>query len=176
MQRFALLGAGFIGTVHAQNLAAHPGVDFTVVYDVAVDKAAQVAAHHGIRVAPTLEAALDPDVVDAVFIATSTDKHAATLRQAVVAGLAVICEKPIDLEFARAAEVCRYAGRHAARVMMNFNRRFDPDHAELRRVVASGGVGLVELVHLTSRGPDVPPWKCLQVSGGQFRDQTVHFF
>ena len=28
MQRFALIGAGFIGSVHAQSLAAHPAVDF----------------------------------------------------------------------------------------------------------------------------------------------------
>jgi predicted dehydrogenase len=32
MQRFALLGAGFIGSVHAANLAAHPDVDFALVY------------------------------------------------------------------------------------------------------------------------------------------------
>ena len=39
MQRFALLGAGFIGSVHAANLAAHPGVDFALVYDVDHDRA-----------------------------------------------------------------------------------------------------------------------------------------
>src|SRR5437016_5055690 len=33
MQRFAIVGAGFIGSVHAANLAAHPDVDFALIYD-----------------------------------------------------------------------------------------------------------------------------------------------
>ncbi len=60
--------------------------------------------------------------------------------------------------------------------MVNFNRRFDPDHAELKRIVDADGVGKVELVQLTSRGPAVPPLEYVKVSGGQMRDQTVHFF
>ena len=47
MQRFALLGAGFIGTVHAANLAANPRVEFAKVYDVSAERAAEVAARFG---------------------------------------------------------------------------------------------------------------------------------
>jgi len=46
MQRIALLGAGFIGTVHATNLAAHAGVDFCLVYDVDTARAQALAASH----------------------------------------------------------------------------------------------------------------------------------
>ena len=31
-------------------------------------------------------------------------------------------------------------------------------------------------MHLTSRGPQPPPISYVKVSGGQFRDQTIHFF
>jgi myo-inositol 2-dehydrogenase/D-chiro-inositol 1-dehydrogenase len=109
-----------------------------------------------------------------VFIASSTDTHAANLKAAVDAGVAALCEKPIDLSLERAREVVEYA--KGAKVMVNFNRRFDPDHAELKRIVDAGGVGTVELVQLTSRGPEVPPLEYVKVSGGQMRDQTVHFF
>ena len=60
--------------------------------------------------------------------------------------------------------------------MLPANQCFDPDHAELKRIVDAGGVGKVELVQLTSRGPEVPPLEYVKVSGGQMRDQTVHFF
>lgn len=116
------------------------------------------------------------DGVDAVFIASSTDTHAANLRAAVDAGVAALCEKPIDLSMERAREVVAYAREKGGNVMVNFNRRFDPDHAELKRIVDGGGVGAVELIQLTSRGPVVPPLDYIKVSGGQFRDQTVHFF
>lgn len=176
MQRFALIGAGFIGSVHAGNLAAHPDIDFSVVYDVSTERASAIAARYGARVAASLAEALDPAAVDAVFIASSTDTHADTLRAAVDAGLAVLCEKPIDLELARAREVVSYAEAKGARVMMDFNRRFDPDHAELKRIVDAGGIGTIELIQITCRGPVVPPLEYVKVSGGQMRDQNVHFF
>lgn len=174
MQRFALLGAGFIGSVHAGNLAAHPDVAFTSVYDVSAERAQAIADKYGATAAASVEAALTG--VDAVFIASSTDTHAANLRAAVDAGVAALCEKPIDLSLDRAREVVAYAESKDARVMVNFNRRFDPDHAELKRIVDAGGVGSVELVQLTCRGPVVPPLEYVKVSGGQLRDQTVHFF
>ncbi len=172
MQRFALLGAGFIGSVHARNLAENPQVEFVSVYDAAADRAAAIAGRYGAKAAPSVAEAIDG--VDAVFIASSPDPPAATLKAAVDAGVAALCEKPIDLSLERAREVVEYA--KGAKVMVNFNRRFDPDHAELKRIVDAGGVGTVELVQLTSRGPEVPPLEYVKVSGGQMRDQTVHFF
>lgn len=174
MQRFALVGAGFIGSVHAGNLAANPDVDFVSVYNASAERAQAVADQHGARAVASVAEALDG--VDAVFIASSTDTHAANLRAAVDAGVAALCEKPIDLSMERAREVVAYAREKGGNVMVNFNRRFDPDHAELKRIVDGGGVGAVELIQLTSRGPVVPPLDYIKVSGGQFRDQTVHFF
>lgn len=175
MPRFALIGAGFIGGVHAQNLAAHPEVDLALVYDVDESRAQKLAGRFGGRTA-TLDEAFDPAAVDAVFIASSTDTHAEHLRRAVDAGLAVLCEKPIDLDYARAADVVAHARDRGTVAMVDFNRRFDRDYAELRRVVSSGGVGEVQLIQMTSRGPSLPPLDYIAVSGGQMRDQAVHFF
>lgn len=174
MQRFALLGAGFIGSVHAKNLAENPDVAFVNVYDVSTQRAQDIAAKYGAKAVDSVDEALQG--VDAVFIASSTNTHAANLKAAVDAGVAALCEKPIDLSLDRAREIVAYAEAKGAKVMMNFNRRFDPDHAELKRIVDGGGVGTVELVQMTSRGPAVPPLEYVKVSGGQMRDQTVHFF
>ncbi|MCJ8504670.1 Gfo/Idh/MocA family oxidoreductase [Kocuria flava] len=176
MQRFALIGAGYIGSVHAQNLAAHPGVDLRCVYDVDPARATHVAAAHGARPARSLEEAFDPAAVDAVFIASSTDTHAAHLRRAADAGIAALVEKPIDLDLAHAKDVVAHVEAAGIPAMVDFNRRFDRDHAALKRVVDSGELGEIVLVQLTSRGPSLPPIDYLKVSGGQMRDQTVHFF
>lgn len=173
MQRFALIGAGFIGSVHAASLAANPDVDFRFVYDVDVARAEALAARHGARVAE-LARVFDPAEVDAVFIASSTDTHAEHLVRAAQAGLAVLCEKPIDLDLTRAREAVASAG--AAHAMVDFNRRFDRDYAELKRIVDAGEIGDVELIQLSTRGPSLPPLEYIAVSGGQMRDQTVHFF
>ncbi len=174
--RIALLGAGFIGSVHAANLAASPRVDFTHVYDVDAGRAAAVAQAHGAQVAAEVDAVFDPSVVDAVLVASSTDTHSEHVRRAADAGVAVLCEKPIDLDLAEATETVRYATERGLRAMVGFNRRFDADYAELKRIVDAGEVGDVELVQMSSRGPSLPPLSYLAVSGGQMRDQTVHFF
>jgi myo-inositol 2-dehydrogenase/D-chiro-inositol 1-dehydrogenase len=174
--RFALLGAGFIGSVHAANLAAHPDVDFRLVYDIDAGRAETLATKHGARAATDLAEAFDPAEIDAVYIASSTDTHAEHLRRAAAAGLAVLCEKPIDLDLAAAVSTVEHVEAAGITAMVDFNRRFDRDHAALRAVVASGGVGDVELLQLTNRGPSVPPLSYVAVSGGQMRDQAVHFF
>ena len=176
MIRFALIGAGFIGTVHAANLAAHPGVDFRLVYDVDRQRAQTLAAAHGAAAATELEELFDPSLIDAVFIASSTDTHAVHLRRAAAVGIAALCEKPIDLDLERARDTATFAQECGVPVMVDFNRRFDRDYGELKRLVDSGGIGTVELIQLTSRGPSMPPLSYVAVSGGQMRDQTVHFF
>jgi myo-inositol 2-dehydrogenase/D-chiro-inositol 1-dehydrogenase len=176
MQRFALIGAGFIGSVHAANLAANPDVDFAFVYDVDTARADALASKHGARVATDIAQVFDADAIDAVYVASSTDTHAEHLRSAADAGVAVLCEKPIDLDLDHAIEVVRYAVERSTRAMVNFNRRFDRDYAELKQVVDSGEIGDVELIQLSSRGPAMPPLSYIAVSGGQMRDQTVHFF
>ena len=51
MIRFALIGAGFIGSVHAQNLTANEQVHLRLVYDSDTARATALAARHGASVA-----------------------------------------------------------------------------------------------------------------------------
>lgn len=176
MQRFALIGAGFIGTVHAANLATNPDVDFCFVYDLDTNRADALARTYGAAVAGSLDEIFDAGTIDAVFIASSTDTHAGHLRRAADAGVAVLCEKPIHLDLAEATETVAYARERNTLAMVDFNRRFDRDYAELKRIVDSGEIGDVELIQLSSRGPAMPPLEYIAVSGGQMRDQAVHFF
>ncbi|WP_172120311.1 Gfo/Idh/MocA family oxidoreductase [Actinomyces faecalis] len=176
MQTFALLGAGFIGHVHAENLAAHPDTTFATVFDVDTVRAAELAGRHGARATSSVEEVFADDSIDAVLIASSTHTHADLLTRAVQAGKAVFCEKPIDLSLDVAREAAAAAQASGVPVMMDFNRRYDPAYAALREAVESGEVGTVELVSMSSRGPNLPPLSYLEVSGGQMRDQTIHFF
>lgn len=176
MIRFALIGAGFIGSVHARNLAAHPGVDFALVYDLDPTRAADVAGRHGVRVAADLDVIFASGEIDAVFIASSTNTHAEYLERAARAGKAILCEKPIDLELERVRRAVAAVTIAGVPAMINFNRRFDANHAELRANVLAGEAGTIELVQMTTRGPAVPPLEYVKVSGGQMRDQTIHFF
>lgn len=175
MQNIALLGAGFIGHVHAKSLATNPRVEFTYVYDTDESRARELAAAYGASFAP-LEEILASDRVGAVLIATSTNTHAELIEAAAQAGKAVFCEKPIDLSYEvaeRAATTAREAG---VPVMIDFCRRFDPAYASLKKAVEKGEIGDIELIQMSTRGPSLPPISYLASSGGQMRDQNIHFF
>jgi myo-inositol 2-dehydrogenase/D-chiro-inositol 1-dehydrogenase len=98
------------------------------------------------------------------------------MERAAAAGKAIFCEKPIDLDAERARKACAAVTKAGVPFMIGFNRRFDASHRAVKEAVAAGEVGRVEIVQLTSRGPDAPPIGYVKVSGGQMRDQTIHFF
>ena len=101
MLRFALFGAGRIGRMHADNLAANSNAELVYVYDIHQPAARETADKHGARVAADAAAALADDGVDAVLIATTTDTHVDLITRSAKAGKAILCEKPIDLDIER---------------------------------------------------------------------------
>jgi myo-inositol 2-dehydrogenase/D-chiro-inositol 1-dehydrogenase len=175
MLRFAQFGAGRIGAIHAANLASMSETQLLHIVDVNAEAARTLAVRHGARVASVEEALADPNV-DAAIIASSTDTHADLAIAAARAGKAIFCEKPIDLSLKR-VDTCLAAVRKAKVPMfVGFNRRFDPSFAALRARIGKGDIGAVEQVIISSRDPGLPPIAYLKVSGGQFRDMTIHDF
>lgn len=77
--RFALLGSGFIGEVHAASLARHERTVLSMVADADPERAKALASRYGAR-AVTVAEAINSDAIDAVLIASSTPSHAALLR------------------------------------------------------------------------------------------------
>jgi myo-inositol 2-dehydrogenase / D-chiro-inositol 1-dehydrogenase len=174
---FALFGAGRIGCVHAANIAAHfPRANLAYVFDTNPAAAAAAATRYSAKLAPSVEAALGDAAIHAVLIASSTNTHVDLITASVRAGKAVLCEKPIDLDMQR-VELCRkvIAGTGVP-VQIGFNRRYDRSHRAVRDAVRAGEIGAVELLVITSRDPALAPLPYLRVSGGLFRDMTIHDF
>ena len=116
-----------------------------------------------------------PDV-DAVVIASSTPTHVDLLRLAVKAGVPALCEKPVDLDISRVDEFRQQATSTNIPIVIGFNRRFDPHFASLRQRVASGDIGSLEQLSITSRDLKPGPKEYLATSGGIFKDLTIHDF
>jgi myo-inositol 2-dehydrogenase / D-chiro-inositol 1-dehydrogenase len=176
MVRFAVLGCGRIGRMHALNLARHPRAELAYVYDIVDDAAAQTADATGARPAGEVDEILAADDVEAVLIASSTDTHLDLLVRAVEAGKAVLCEKPIDLDLAKVDASWQRIKARKPTVMVGFNRRFDASFKALRDRIQAGEIGKLEQVVITSRDPGPPPLAYIERSGGLFRDMTIHDF
>lgn len=171
--RIALLGVGRIGQLHGRLAASQPGVSVVVV-DVDSDRARAVAADIGGTVADSPQQAFE--VVDAVIVAASTNAHAGLVRQAVDRKLPVFCEKPLAFDLAETVELVEHIERSGVPVQVGFQRRFDPAYLEARRLVESGELGTVYLVRLIAHDHTPPPDDYIPVSGGLFRDSSIHDF
>ncbi|MCV3735729.1 inositol 2-dehydrogenase [Rhizobium sp. TRM96647] len=173
--RFGLLGAGRIGKVHAKAVSGNPDATLVAVADAFPSAAEAIAAQYGcaVRTIDEIEAAGD---IDAVVICTPTDTHADLIERFCRAGKAVFCEKPIDLDVERVRACMKVVKETNGKLMVGFNRRFDPHFMAVRAAIDAGRIGDVEMVTITSRDPGAPPVDYIKRSGGIFRDMTIHDF
>jgi myo-inositol 2-dehydrogenase/D-chiro-inositol 1-dehydrogenase len=176
MLRVALLGAGRIGQVHARSIVENPDTELAWVCDPLETAATALAGSYGAKAGPEPQDAIDDPGVDAVLIASATPTHTDLIRRSAIAGKKILCEKPIDLDLARIDAVWSEIESRAPFVMLGFNRRFDPTFREIRSRVGAGEIGPVRALRIISRDPAPPPAAYLAVSGGMFRDMTIHDF
>ena len=173
--RLGLIGLGRIGSFHAQTLTDLPGVDSLVVTDAVPALAAEVAGRLGAEAAEGPEALLAAGV-DGVVVAAATDAHPALILAAVAAGLPTFCEKPVARTMAEGVAVRRQVEAAGVPVQIGYQRRFDAAFRAARAAVASGELGWLHTVRAVTLDPAPPPAAYVAVSGGIFRDCSVHDF
>jgi myo-inositol 2-dehydrogenase/D-chiro-inositol 1-dehydrogenase len=173
-----VIGTGRIGRLHAENLAYRiPEANLLAVSDIFVEAAEGVAAKFGIPAAyKDPRRILDDKRIDAVLICSSTDTHAQLIEEAAEAGKQIFCEKPIAHDLADIDQALAAVDKAGVKLMIGFNRRFDPNFARVREVVAAGEIGEPHILRIISRDPAPPPIDYIKVSGGIFLDMTIHDF
>lgn len=172
----ALCGSGRIGRVHAANIAADSRLAFAWVADPLLDSANELAVRYGATATGSMDEVFADRLLDAVVICSPTPTHIELIQAAVERGVAVLCEKPIDLDVQRVLD-CRTAiNGNTTPLMMGFNRRFDPAFAAIHNRVSDGEIGRLEQLSIISRDPEPAPEAYIRTSGGIFRDMTIHDF
>lgn len=173
--RFALLGAGRIGIVHAAAITSNRQAQLVAVVDAFPSAAQNIAKQYGCEIRTIEEVALADDV-DAVVICTPTDTHAELIEKFAKAGKAIFCEKPIDLNISRVRQCIDVVEEVGGQLMVGFNRRFDRHFMAVKAAIDQGQIGKVEMVNITSRDPGAPGADYIKSSGGIFKDMTIHDF
>ncbi len=171
----AIFGAGRIGSIHAGNVAHETGVRPKYVVDPNAAAAEALASRVGAQVA-TVAQVIDDRRIGAVLICSSTDTHADLIVAAAEAGKAIFCEKPVDLDLARAHACAEAVKRAGVTCMIGFQRRFDPTFSAVKARILAGEIGTPEMLVITSRDPGAPPIPYIRSSGGIFKDMLIHDF
>lgn len=153
-----VIGTGNIGRYHVNRLAHEiSGTRVAAVFDVATERAGQVADAVGANAHDRAEAVVEDDGVDAVLIASPGELHAEQVLACIAAGKPVLCEKPLattteDCLKVVAAEAA--AGRQL--VQVGFMRRYDTAYRRAKAALEEGEIGEALLLHCVHRNPAVP--------------------
>jgi myo-inositol 2-dehydrogenase/D-chiro-inositol 1-dehydrogenase len=174
--RFAVIGAGRIGLVHAGSVFDTRGAELVYVVDPIKEAADKIAAQFDCKAATDPVAIINSGEIDAIIIGSPTPTHVPLLSAAIDAGVHALCEKPIDLDIKNVDALREKANNAKSQVAIGFNRPLDPHYNAVRQKVAAGEIGNVEQVIITSRDPGPAPQAYIAVSGGIFRDMTIHDF
>ncbi len=175
--RIGVIGCGAIGSAHAAAAAAADGCSLVAVADADPAAAARVAADHGARVVEQARLA-DRDAVDLVVVATPPATHLPVVEPLLRAGVAVMCEKPLEAGPAAARELAAVAQDSGTLLTMASKFRFVDDVLRTRELIADGALGDVVKVEIAFAGVTdmATRWNAdRSVSGGgALIDNAVH--
>ena len=175
--KIAVAGLGRIGKIHLNNLCRNfSEIEVVAVMDL-MDNSKETADEYNIPLfLKNFDSLLSIPELDAVVICSPTDTHADYVVKAARAGKHIFCEKPLDLSLEKVKEVLTIVEESKVKLMLGFNRRFDPEFRKIRELVINGTIGDPQILKITSRDPGPPPISYIKVSGGIFLDMTIHDF
>jgi predicted dehydrogenase len=142
----AVIGTGFIGTVHVEALR-RIGVQVRGVLGSSPERGQARADTLGVaRAYDSIEALLADDTVDVVHVTSPNDLHVSQARAVLTAGKHVVCEKPLAMTATESAELVRLAAQTGLVNATNFNIRYYPLNQHAHELIAAGELGQVRLV------------------------------
>lgn len=180
--RFAVVGCGVIGRVHARSIARAGDATLTVTVDPVAAAAGELADEYDAVAVPSLEEALLRADVDAVAICTPSGSHAELAVRALEAGKHVVVEKPLDVSAEAASKLNAAVAAGDRTVTVISQHRFDASSEAVRQAVREGRFG-----SLTSGVASVAWWRSQSYydsgdwrgtwsldGGGALMNQAIH--
>ncbi|HYP52045.1 MAG TPA: Gfo/Idh/MocA family oxidoreductase [Pyrinomonadaceae bacterium] len=173
--KVGIVGAGYIGGVHAALLARDERVSVAAVYDVAAERAERLARETGAAVASSAEEVVE--ACEAVYVTTPNTQHTRLAVAAAGAGRHVFCEKPLATTLEDARAVLAAADASGRVFQVGHNRRFAPVYAALKQMLSEGDAAHSAHVKMNRGELLKPVWTGdAAVTGGFLYETPVHMF
>jgi predicted dehydrogenase len=140
--RVAVIGCGRWGPNHLRTFQSLPGSSVAMVVDADTERLASIRrAHPDVRCEQDHLAALDDPAIDAVVVATPMSTHYQLVRDAIVSGKHVLCEKPLCETAKEGEELLELAEANRRLLMVGHVFLFNAGIERLRELVQAGELG-----------------------------------
>ncbi|MEI7830248.1 MAG: Gfo/Idh/MocA family oxidoreductase [Prolixibacteraceae bacterium] len=182
MKKVAILGFGFMGMTHAQNILGNSDLVLVAIIDknpnAVADKCLSQTGNFntgsfsmekllGIKRYTSLDDCLEFEELDAVHICLHTDLHYEMTRKVLLHGKHVFLEKPFCLNMKQAEELIKLSKEKEKILMVGHVVRFMPPYQKLKELIDTGVYGKLKFLSM-SRFSGVPSW-------GEWMDRRVSY-
>jgi myo-inositol 2-dehydrogenase/D-chiro-inositol 1-dehydrogenase len=147
--RVAVIGAGYMGQLHARVVAESPLAQLAAIVDVNRESGEAIATGYGIPWFSTVDSICEDGTIDAAIVAVPDTAHEEPACRLLQAGKAVLLEKPMAHTLDAARRIGEVARSSQGRLMVGHLLRFDPRYAGAAACIAEGVIG--RPLHITAR-------------------------
>ena len=174
-----LIGCGRMGRLRSLHFQNNPRLNLVAVVDTWAKGGEHLAAQYSTAsYYPTLLEALQSNSsstpINAVWISTPTDQHAALIELAAAHHLPIFTEKPVAEDAVDIAELFQVARTNNIPLCCGFQRRFDDSYQACGDTVRSGQIGKPTMSNVFFGDHPVPPLEFLKNGGCPFMDLSPH--
>jgi len=150
MLKTALIGTGFMGKVHAENLRRLGNVEIVAVAGSSDQRAREFGKSIGVnRTTGNYQEVLEDSTIDAVHVLTPNALHSPICRAALEAKKNVLCEKPFTVSLQQARELVDLAAKTGLANCIQHNLRYYPLVQQIRCMIEAGDLGEILIVQGT---------------------------
>lgn len=139
--RIGIVGCGSIAGSHISAYDNCDDVEIVAAYDVRAKAAVALAERTGARAAESLAEMVANDRLDVVSVCSPPAAHLDNCQPFLDAGIAIFCEKPLEVTAGRAVQLGDAVAASKSIFMTAFCHRFHPPIIELKRLIDAGALG-----------------------------------
>lgn len=140
--RFALVGAGSIGKVHARNIRANEEVEFVAICDINEERARNLGKEVNVeKIYRDYKEMIDKEALDGIVVAVPNYLHSDVTEYALSKGVNVLCEKPMAISAKEAERMVEAQRKYKRILMLGMTQRFTSSAQLLKRIIDEGELG-----------------------------------
>ncbi len=177
--RFGVIGLGRAGSGMLNALAVHPDINVTAAADLHRQHLNRFREAFGGEIYTDAEELLQSGNVDAVYIATPHEFHAAHVEAAARHGKHAIVEKPMALTLEDCERMIAAVERAGVKLVVGHTASFNPAVQKMRQMIAAGEVGRLGMISAAAYTdflyrPRRPEELVTELGGGIIYNQVPH--
>lgn len=179
MVKVGIIGAGFMGGMHAECYNNLPNAKLLAIADIDLTKAENLAKKYKVKAYQKPENLFKEEDIQIIDICLPTFLHKEYVIKAAEAGKNILCEKPIALTIKDADEMIEAASKAGVKFMIAQVIRFWPEYVKLKEIFDNKSLGKMTSISCV-RLSQTPTWawdKWLldsKRSGGALVDLHIH--